>query len=394
MARKLFALMLVAAFTAVLAACGGDDPTPTPKPVQKTAAPAAKAPAAKAAPAKKAPAAKPAPKKEAPKAKAAPAAPKAPAVSFKGETIRVISPYSPGGGYDAYSRFMAKYLGKYLPGNPKTVVQNRPGGGGVIGSNFMYNAKPDGLTIGIFPTDLVSNQLIGQEGVQFDFQQFRYLGSLSKATKACFVRTDTGVKTLDDLIGTGKKVYVGSSGSGGDMVFSKLLINELKAGIEIVLGYQGTADTHIAVEAGEIDGRCTTWSTVPASNPQWIEDNFVTAIIQFTLDAPDPQLPNAPMITPYKDKFSDIGWNSLLAAMLPLQTYRPFVLPKGTPDDIAVTFQAAFQKVIEDPDFIADLKLAKRPFDPQSGAAVEKALGSINVTPDVVENMKKLLGVK
>jgi len=318
------------------------------------------------------------------------------AAYFKGKTLRMIVPYDPGGGYDANSRMVAKHLGDYLPGNPKIIVQNRSGAGGLIGSNFMYNSLK-APNIGMFPTDVVANQIVGSEGVEFDFTKFNYVGSLSRATKACFARVDANVNTVQDVIGRSEPLYVASSGSG-DKSWSQLLLQELGANIHQVTGYQGTADMHIALEAGEVDARCTTWSTVPASNPAWFEDpKLVKPFIQFTTAAPDPDkhLAGVEQIIKYKDQFSDIGWNTMLASAAPLQTYRAIVLPPGAPAGMVTVFREAFWEMVTDDPFKNDLKRIGRPLDPQKGADVERQLVTeLSVSPEVVIAFKKLLGVE
>jgi len=308
----------------------------------------------------------------------------------------MIVPYDPGGGYDANSRMVAKHLGDYLPGNPKIIVQNRSGAGGLIGSNFMYNSLK-APNIGMFPTDVVANQIVGSEGVKFDFTKFNYVGSLSRATKACFARVDANVNTVQDVISRSEPLNVASSGSG-DKSWSQLLKQELGANIKQVTGYQGTADMHIALEAGEVDARCTTWSTVPASNPAWFEDpKLVKAFIQFTTAAPDPDkhLAGVEQISKYKDQFSDIGWNTMLASAAPLQTYRAIVLPPGAPADMVTVFRESFWEMVTGDPFKNDLKRIGRPLDPQSGADVERQLVTeLSVSPEVVKAFKELLGVK
>ena len=401
MARSFAAIVILMAVGLIAAACGGDDPTATPVPKAAPAPTATPVPAA--APTAEPKAAPTAAPKAAPKAPAQPkptptptAVPK-PAFTLKGETLRMIVPYDPGGGYDANSRMVAKHLGDYLPGNPKIIVQNRSGAGGVIGANFMHQSlKPP--NIGMFPTDVVANQIIGREGVKFDFTTFKYVGSLSRATKACFARVDANVNTVQDLIGRSKPLVVGGSGTGGDMSWSKLLQQELGANILHVSGYQGTADTHIALEAGEVDARCTTWSTVAASNPAWFEDPpLVKPFIQFTTASPDPDplLAGVEQIIKYKDQFSDIAWNTMLASAAPLQTYRAIVLPPSAPADMVAVFREAFWEMVTSDGFKADLKRINRPLDPQNGADVERQLVTeLKVSPEVVAAFKALLGQK
>ena len=277
------------------------------------------------------------------------------------------------------------------------IVQNRPGAGGVIGTNYAYTTKPDGLTFIEFPTDIVLNQIVGAEGVEFDFQKFHYIGALDRATKACYFRTDKNLNSLDDLANSSEPIFVGGSGGGGDLVFSALMVEELGSNFRHVLGYQGTADTHIAIEAGEVDGRCTTWSTVPASNPSWFETDppLVKPVLQFTLGGRDPQLPNTTSSEDIKDQFSKLGWETLLSAMLPLQTYRTFALPPGADPSLVSVYRTAFESMYSSDEFIAAMKQANRPLVGQTGVDVERLLvDEITITPEVEANLIRLLNTQ
>lgn len=386
MKQRLLMTALVMALALVVSACG-NDPTPTPTSAPPTATPTTgPAPTATATPVPGAPA-----------PTATPTATPSAAVDFSGKTISVVVMYSPGGGYDAIGRVVSRFLGQYLPGNPRMVVQNRPGAGGVIGSNYAYSAKPDGLTLAEFPTDVVLNQIVGAAGVEYDFQKFNYIGALEKATKACFFRSDKNINSIDDLVNRSDNVFVGGSGGGGDTIFSALMVEELGAKITHVLGYQGTADTHIAIESGEVDGRCTTWSTVPASNPAWFETDppLVKPVLQFTIGGPDAALPGVTTAEDLKAQFSELGWASLSAAMLPLQTYRTFALPPGADVAVIEAYRAAFEQMYSSDEFIQAMAQANRPLQAQSGAEVEHLLvEEIQITPEVVANLIRLLAIQ
>jgi len=318
-------------------------------------------------------------------------------VDFAGKTITLLVMYSPGGGYDAIGRVVAAHLPRHLPGKPRIVVQNRPGAGGVIGTNYAYTAKPDGLTLAEFPTDIVVTQLVGAPGVAFDFQKFLYIGALQKATKACYYRTDRGIKTIQDMIDSPSPIFTGGSGGSSDVVLSGLLKEELGANITQVLGYQGTADTHIAIESGEVDGRCTTWSTVPASNPSWFETTpaLVTPVIQFTIGGADKSMPDVPTIDSFRSQFSEKGWQTLLATIAPLQTYRTFAFPPGADDSMLAAYRKAFESMYNDSEFIAAMVRANRPLHGQNGAAVENILvNEIKVSQEVRDNIIRLLAAK
>ena len=99
------------------------------------------------------------------------------AQEYKDKTLTIIVGYSPGGSFDLYARVLARYIGRYLPGNPTRIVENMTGAGGIIAANHLYNrVKPDGLTIGAWASPLVLQHIMGNEAAQFDGRRFGYLG--------------------------------------------------------------------------------------------------------------------------------------------------------------------------------------------------------------------------
>ncbi|HXV84993.1 MAG TPA: hypothetical protein VEG60_34545, partial [Candidatus Binatia bacterium] len=120
---------------------------------------------------------------------------------YKDKTVTIIAGSGAGNVYDLYARWFAKYLPKYIPGNPNIIVQNMAGAASMIAANHLYNvSKPDGLTIGaIFPA-LYFDQLIGRSEVKYDWSKFIWLGSPVKSEHLLYMRADTRFKTLDDVV--------------------------------------------------------------------------------------------------------------------------------------------------------------------------------------------------
>src|SRR5437867_12125868 len=113
---------------------------------------------------------------------------------YRGKTVRIIVGASAGGGYDTYSRTIARHMGKHIAGNPTFVVENMPGAGFLISANYMYKvAKPDGLTIGHFIGGLFLQQLLGKEGIEFDARKFEYIGVPAQENYMLGVHKSTGI---------------------------------------------------------------------------------------------------------------------------------------------------------------------------------------------------------
>src|ERR671918_478946 len=134
---------------------------------------------------------------------------------FSGKTIRIVVGSSPGGGYDYWARLLARHMSKYIPGNPEVVVQNMPGGGSLVATNYVYSvAKPDGLTLGM-PNQLVyMGQVVGDKEARFDAQKLSWIGSPDRNPTVLFIRADSPYKSIDDVIKAKVPPKCGGRGGG------------------------------------------------------------------------------------------------------------------------------------------------------------------------------------
>jgi len=171
---------------------------------------------------------------------------------FSGKTIRIVVGSIPGGGYDYWARLLARHMSKYIPGNPELVVQNMPGGGSLVATNYVYSvAKPYGLTLGMPNQSVYMGQVVGDKEARFDVQKLNWIGSPDHNTTLLYIRADTPYISMDDVIKA--KVPPKCGGSGRDsssLIFA--LEDLIGARFEVVLGYQGGSQTDLAVERGEV----------------------------------------------------------------------------------------------------------------------------------------------
>src|SRR6266540_1271617 len=182
---------------------------------------------------------------------------------YRGKTVSIIVGYSAGGGYDIYARALSRHMGKHLPGNPGFVVQNLTGAGSLNAANNIYNiAAKDGTVFGTFARGLAAEPLIGTAKVQFEATKFAWLGSGTNEVSVCATWHTSPVKTWEDALKT--PFTVGGEGQGSDPdTFSTLVRNAFGVKLKLVTGYQGTSDIVLAIERGEVDGRCGwSWSSV------------------------------------------------------------------------------------------------------------------------------------
>jgi len=183
---------------------------------------------------------------------------------YKNKTIRFVVGYSPGGGYDTYTRAVARHMGKYIPGNPTPIVQNMTGGGSLIAANYIYNrAKPDGLTAGNWNGGLILQKTLGEKKARFEGDKFGWVGAPVKGLPACAIMGFTGLKTLEDVLKSGKRLKMGATRAGSTTDdLPKILNKTLGTKFDVISGYRGTATIRIAMQKGEIDGACWGWESM------------------------------------------------------------------------------------------------------------------------------------
>ena len=218
---------------------------------------------------------------------------------YKGQTLRVIVAFTPGGAYDTWARMITKHLDKYIPGNPTIVVQNMPGAGSISAANYFTSvAKPDGLTIGLISSALYFDQLIGRKEVNFDWSKFTWIGTPERTSEMLYIRADAPFKTIEDLCKATDAPKCGATGIGStDYYFPKLLEDAFGAKFNVVVGYQGAADIDLAVEKGEMHCRAGTLSSFFGREPgrTWTKTGFVRLLVQGgkKRDARSPDVPSS-----------------------------------------------------------------------------------------------------
>jgi len=315
---------------------------------------------------------------------------------YDGKTVRIIVGFSPGGTYDVWGRLMAAHMGKYVPGNPTFVVQNMTGGGSMIAANYVYNvAKPDGLTFALVTPALYIEQLAGRKEVQFDWIKFSYLGSPEKTARIFYIRSDTQFKTLEELRNAANPPKCGATGAGtASYYWPRLLADMFGFKLNIVAGYQGAADVNLAIERGEMQCWGGTVQAFFGSEPgrTWAKTGFVRVLVQGGRKR-DPRLPDIPTVWELMDKHKTgeavRGLTKVLLA--PDDLGRPLFGPPGVPTDRIRALRAAFMKMMNDPDVLAEARKKGLEPSPISGDEVEGLVKDLAQPPEVIQRMKNLL---
>jgi tripartite-type tricarboxylate transporter receptor subunit TctC len=298
---------------------------------------------------------------------------------YRGKSLALIIGYSAGGGYDAYGRVVARHLGKHIPGNPAVVPQNMPGAGSLRSANFLYNVAPkDGTTIAHFSRGLAMEPLIGTSATQFDARKFSWLGSGTDEVSICLTWHKSKVKTWNDMLTN--PATVGGEGSGSDPdIFSAMIKNAFGAKLRLVSGYPGTAEVALAIERGEVDGRCGwSWSSLKLLKPDWIADKKVNLITQLALKK-SAELPGVPLIF---DFATTDRQRQILRLVLSRQSMaRPFAAPPDLPGDRKAALRQAFDRTLADPEFLAEAKQRGLEVNPVTGSEIDRLVGDLYQTP-------------
>ncbi len=307
---------------------------------------------------------------------------------YRNRTVSLIIGYSVGGGYDAYARTLARHMGKHLPGQPTVVAQNMEGAGTLRAANYLYSAAPkDGSTFGTIARGMGTEPLLGD--AHYDALKFTWLGSITSEISLCATWYTSQVKTWDDVLT--KSFTFGGAAPGADTdVFALLLRNLFGAKLKLVDGYPGGNDIDLAMERGEVEGRCG-WSlsSIKSRNPLWLTERKITPLVQFGLEK-SPELPDLPLIM---DVASSDEQRQILRLILARQVMaRPFLAPPGLPEDRKQALRTAFDQTMKDPEYLAEAAKNAMEVNPVTGAAIDALLAEVYRTPrDVIEKAKRAI---
>jgi tripartite-type tricarboxylate transporter receptor subunit TctC len=311
---------------------------------------------------------------------------------YQGRTLRLVVGYPPGGGFDVYTRVLARHLARHVPGGPTVVVENMPGAGGLVAANHLYRvARSDGLTVGHFTGGLLLGPLLQQPGADFDARGFEYVGAPAREQIACALSRASGIASLDAWRAARTPVTMGGTGPGTAQESATRIVRAaLDLPIRIVSGYRGTADVRLAVESGEISGACVNWSSMRTGWAEPLRTGEVTVVLAISA-RPIPELPRVPLAidgarTPDGRRLVEVGVHDqgVLA--------RPYVLPPGTPPGRVRLLRQAFQATLDDPAFRADADRARLEVDPVSGEELGKVVERLSgLEPVLVRRLRSVL---
>ena len=309
---------------------------------------------------------------------------------YKGKSVDLYVGYSVGGGYDVYGRLLARYLGKYIPGNPTVVPRNMEGAGSIRLTNWLYNIAPkDGTAIATVARGAAFDPLFGMPGGQFDAVKFNWIGSANNEVSICMAWNTAGVKSFDDLLKS-ELVMGGSGGAADTDQFVYVINGVLGSKMKVIPGYPGGNEINLAIERGEVQGRCGwSWSSVKSTHPEWLRDKKMNVLVQLSLSKHE-ELPDVPLILDLARTPEDKQIFSLVFARNVMG--RPFMAPPGVPGDRVNALRAAFVAALKDKDLLAEAAKADLEINPVPGEEIQKIVEeAYRTAPAIVKRTADLL---
>jgi tripartite-type tricarboxylate transporter receptor subunit TctC len=301
---------------------------------------------------------------------------------YRGRTITLIVSQSTGGDYDARARLLARHLDRHVPGNPRLIVQNMPGAGGMRAASYVYNIAPrDGSVIGM-PDQLAPlSQAFGEKGVEFDCTRMSYLANTSSSPIVMVSWHTSPVKRFEDLLK--EELVIGGTGASSASVLMPLMVNSLiGTRFRPIPGYPGGNEIYLAMEKGEVAGRATqSWSGWKAQKPDWIAQKRINLLVQ-TGSRRHPELPDVPLLVDFARTAEDRQILEIYLA--PVEIARPFLVGPDVPAERVAALRRAFDAAMADPILLSEAERSRIEIEPMRGEDVQTIVERIVRAPPSV----------
>lgn len=301
--------------------------------------------------------------------------------TFAGKNITLVIGYPPGSGNDILGRLVARHLGKHLPGQPKVVAQNMPGAGSFKAANYLYSAAPkDGTYLGLIAQTASTEELIGNSAIQFKSANFNWIGRISSYNIVTLNWHTSKVRSIADAQKT--ESSMGATGVGSTVyIYPRVMNRVLGTRFKIISGYEGTAQSSLAMERGEVDGVTMGWFTLKSTKKEWLDARKVNVMVQFMLGR-HPDLPDVPSIVEFATNADDRQVLELFANEAELG--KAILAPPGLPANVLVTLRKAFDAMTADAEFIADADKLQIERDALTGEKLQKLIERVSETPPAI----------
>jgi tripartite-type tricarboxylate transporter receptor subunit TctC len=313
---------------------------------------------------------------------------------YQGKTIRFVVGYAPGGGYDTYTRAIARHMGQFIPGHPAIVVENMEGAGSLLAANYIYNkADADGLNVGNFNSGMVTQQALDARGIRFDARKFGWVGAPVKGFPSCLVMAFAGAHSYDEVVKNSAKIKFGGTRAGASSDDLPKIMNALLGTkFQVISGYKGTGPIRVALQRREINGICSGWESMRVTAAAMLKARGDDKLIPFIIhgNVEDPEVQNAVQFTKVIK-----GADNLAAFKAWVNQYefqRPLMVPPNTPKDRLEILRAAMQKTLTDATFLAEAKKSKMLIDNVTGSDIERTVDEIlSISPSVKKKLQFLV---
>jgi len=292
---------------------------------------------------------------------------RAQSIDFKGKTVTVYIAFGTGGGYDQYGRLFARHVGRHIPGNPTVIPANMPGANGIVAANYLYNTAPkDGTALGFLYQTIAQDQVLLQSNVQYDATKFNWIGRITATAEMLYTWHRVPVRRIEDL--ASRETVLGIGGPA-IATYARLLNSSIGTRFKLVRGYKSTAEIHIALERGEVEGAYSSLSTVRSGWSSWLRDKQINILVQ-TIPERHPDLADVPAIVELAKTAEDRSMMEFFAAGGAVG--RSVVAPPGVAPATLHMLRQAFQTTMTDPQFLADARQLRLDVEPLSGEAIGK----------------------
>lgn len=309
---------------------------------------------------------------------------------YKGKTIDVVIGYPPGGSNDVFARFLARYMGRYIPGNPTLVTRNMPGGGSLIAANWVYSIGPkDGTVIAITSPTTPLDAKLGNPAAKYEPEKFNWIGRTGMAANPVMVWHTQPYKTIKDALE--KEITLSATGAGSTVsVYPTVANNVLKTKFKLIFGYKGSGEAMLAMERGETAGHSTAWEALKTQHPDWITQKKVNIILQFALTR-HPEMADVP--TALEVAQTEEQKAILRAVLNATEIGKPFFTSPGVPAERVQALRRAFDKMVADPEFKAEFARAKVELNPRTGEELQKLVNDlVSMPPELLAKVKANYG--
>jgi tripartite-type tricarboxylate transporter receptor subunit TctC len=299
---------------------------------------------------------------------------------YKGKQVRVVVGTAAGQDYDSWARLIGRHLPRFLPGAPAVIVENMPGAGHILATNYLFNLAPrDGTVIGMVSRNMTEAAIMKLPNVRFEPAKFNWIGSPELNHRVLFVNAGSGFDTVPDLYA--RELIVGSPGGAQGVSAAPILLkNLLHMRIKIIQGYHSPGDVILAMARHEVEGIVQSVGAPEGARRQWVESGQMR--ILFSMERERVAGLDAPTIFEFAKSQDERQVLAFFSSSMELG--RPLMAPPGVPPERVAPLRAAFDAVVQDRAFRQEAAAMGFEVMPQSGEEIAARVATAMATPKAI----------